>query len=206
MNNPYLCEDCFAQREARKRFDASNPPPNNREKDAKLLAQWDAERDASIAASVAQPDPEHEPVMEAPDLAFISTYAANKRAAVAARTDRRARIASENAERQRLDDLIWAAGLSTEIQPRELSASPILTAAVERIASERQVAGLTGVDPASASVAARIRQESIAAGIAAREGMLAATPEPVRAVVEQQIRQSDRAAGREMAFAFAKRQ
>lgn len=173
-----------------------------------MWAEW--ERDAAIAASrhrvvVAQPDPEPEPVMEAPDLAFVSTYAANKRAAVAARTDRRAQIASENAERQRLDNLIWAAGLSTEIQPRELSASPILTTAVERIAAERQVAGLTGVNPEAASVAARIRRESVTAGISARESMVADAPEPVRAVIAQQIIQSDRAAGRELAYIIGRR-
>lgn len=199
MKNPYLCEDCFAQREARKRYDASNPAPDNRERDAEMLAKWDAERDAAIAASrhraaVAQPEPEP----TAP--AFTSTYAADERAARAARSDRRAQIAEENAERRRLDDLIWAAGLSTEIQPRELSTSPLLAAAVERIAVERMDAGLSGVDPAAASVAARIRRESIVAGIAARESMVASAPEPVRAVIEQQIRQSDRAAGRELAY------
>lgn len=196
MNNPYLCEDCFAQREARRRFDASNPPPDNRKKDAEMLAEWDAERDAAIAALRHR----HEPVMEAPDPTFTSTYAADERAAAAARADRRAQIAGENAERQRLDGTLWAAGLSTEIQPREMAASPLLFAAVERIAAERQAAGKTGVDPAAACVAARIRRESIVAGMAARESMIADAPEPVRVVIEQQIRQSDRAAGRELAF------
>lgn len=192
--NPYFCPDCFFTDYSRK-------------SDTEILdmwAEWDAERDTKIAAAarhraaVAQPDPEPEPEASCP--AFTSTYAADERAAVAARADRRARIAEENAERKRLDGLIWAAGLSTEIQPRELSTSPLLAAAVERIAVERMDAGLSGVDPAASSVAIRIRRESIAAGIAARESMVAAAPEPVRVAVKQQIRQSDRAAGRELAY------